>query len=160
MMNMDADAFVPSVPGPYDLTGITYSAAGARLSYVFAMRGPCMVFDTACSSTLVALHAARRCMQHEECPDAFAIGPNAVLYPGSHAGPALVGMTSAQGRCHTFDSRADGYLRGEGCGGVVLRAPSCGAASGNYESQVHCPGSSARHNGQSASFTALNGLSQ
>ena len=154
MMNMDADAFVPSVPGPYDLTGITYSAAGARLSYVFAMRGPCMVFDTACSSSLIALHAARRCMQHEECPDAFAIGPNAVLYPGSHAGPALVGMTSAQGRCHTFDSRADGYLRGEGCGAVVL------AATSEAMHSVCCEASSARHNGQSATFTALNGFSQ
>ena len=81
MMNMDANVLVPSVPGPYDLTGITYSAAGARLSYVFAMRGPCMVFDTACSSSLIALHVARRCMQHEECPDAFAIGPNVLLHP-------------------------------------------------------------------------------
>ena len=122
MMNMDADAFVPSVPGPYDLTGITYSAAGARLSYVFAMRGPCMVFDTACSSSLIALHAARRCMQHEECLEAFAIGPNVLLSVSESAGRALIGMTSAQGRCHTFDARADGYLRGEGCGAVVLTA--------------------------------------
>ena len=58
MMNMDAQEFLPSVPGPYDQTGITYSAAGARLSYVFAMRGPCIVFDTACSSSLVAMHVA------------------------------------------------------------------------------------------------------
>ena len=102
MMNMDAQHFVPSVPGPYDLTGMTYSAAGARLSYVFAMRGPCMVFDTACSSSLIAMHAARRSMQHNECPLALTIGPNAILHPGAHVGPALTGMTSIRGRCHTF----------------------------------------------------------
>ena len=63
MMNMDATAFLPNVPGPYDLTGVSYSAAGARLSFVFAMRGPCIVFDTACSSSLIATHCARRCME-------------------------------------------------------------------------------------------------
>jgi len=62
-------------------------------------------------------------------------------------------MTSVRGRCHTFDSRADGYLRGEGCGAVVLETEQ----RGNH---VSCLGSSARHNGQSATFTALNGLSQ
>ena len=155
MMNMDAQHFVPSVPGPYDLTGMTYSAAGARLSYVFAMRGPCMVFDTACSSSLIALHSARNSMRLKECPLAIAIGPNAILHPGAHVGPALTGMTSIRGRCHTFDARADGYLRGEGCGAVVLET-----ARRNDGYGVACPGSSARHNGQSATFTALNGLSQ
>jgi acyl transferase domain-containing protein len=62
MMNMDAQQFLPSVPGPYDMTGVSYSAAGARMSYVFAMRGPCVVFDTACSSSLVAAHVGRRCL--------------------------------------------------------------------------------------------------
>jgi 3-oxoacyl-(acyl-carrier-protein) synthase len=157
MMNMDAQHFMPSVPGPYDMTGITYSAAGARLSYVFAMRGPCMVFDTACSSSLIAMHAARRSMQHNECPLALTIGPNAILHPGAHVGPALTGMTSIRGRCHTFDARADGYLRGEGCGAVVLDSAR---RTGEDAYQVSCPGSSARHNGQSATFTALNGLSQ
>ena len=155
MMNMDAQQFVPSVPGPYDMTGITYSAAGARLSYVFAMRGPCMVFDTACSSSLIAMHAARRSMQHNECPLALTIAPNAILHPGAHVGPALTGMTSIRGRCHTFDARADGYLRGEGCGAVVLET-----ARRDDGYRVACLGSSARHNGQSATFTALNGLSQ
>ena len=155
MMNMDAQHFVPSVPGPYDLTGMTYSAAGARLSYVFAMRGPCMVFDTACSSSLIALHSARNSMRLKECPLAIAIGPNAILHPGAHVGPTLTGMTSIRGRCHTFDARADGYLRGEGCGAVVLET-----ARRNDGYGVACPGSSARHNGQSATFTALNGLSQ
>ncbi len=154
MMNMDASQFLPTVPGPYDITGITYSAAGARLSYVFAMRGPCMVFDTACSSSLIAMHAARRSMQHNECPLALTIGPNAMLHPGPSVGVALAGMTSIRGRCHTFDARADGYLRGEGCGAVVLETEQRG------DHDLSCLGSSARHNGQSATFTALNDLSQ
>lgn len=58
MMNMDATSLVPTIPGPYDLTGVGYSAAGARLSYAFAMRGPCIVIDTACSSSLIAMHVA------------------------------------------------------------------------------------------------------
>ena len=124
MMNMDAQAFVPSSPGPYDLTGVSYSAAGARLSFVFAMRGPCVVFDTACSSSLIATHCARRCMEHGECPRALVIGPNAILHQSTHLGLASIGMTSVAGRCHTFDARADGYLRGEGCGAVVLEAPA------------------------------------
>jgi hypothetical protein len=101
------------------------------------------------------MHAARRSMQHNECPLALTIGPNAILHPGAHVGPALTGMTSIRGRCHTFDARADGYLRGEGCGAVVLETARRHDGYG-----VACPGSSARHNGQSATFTALNGLSQ
>ena len=142
---MDAAQLVSSVPGPYDLTGISYSAAGARLSYVFAMRGPCIVFDTACSSSLIAVHVARRCMQHDECLDALAIGPNAILHPAPHSGPALTGMTSAKGRCHTFDARADGYLRGEGCGAVVLASRISVLSSSEETSEKHvlCCGSSA-----------------
>lgn len=77
-----------------------------------------------------------------------------ILHPGAHVGPALTGMTSAQGRCHTFDARADGYLRGEACGAILLEIGMSASSSSA------CLGSSARHNGQSASFTALNGLSQ
>ena len=121
------------------------------------MRGPCMVFDTACSSSLIAIHVARRSMYHKECPLALAIAPNAMLHPVDHVGRAVIAMTSVRGRCHTFDSRADGYLRGEGCGAVVLDSAR---RTGEDAYQVSCPGSSARHNGQSATFTALNGLSQ
>ena len=116
-----------------------------------------MVFDTACSSSLIAIHVARRSMYHKECPLALAIAPNAMLHPVDHVGRAVIAMTSVRGRCHTFDSRADGYLRGEGCGAVVLDSAR---RTGEDVYQVSCPGSSARHNGQSATFTALNGLSQ
>ena len=91
-------------------------------------------------------------MQHNECPLALTIGPNAMLHPGPSVGVALAGMTSIRGRCHTFDARADGYLRGEGCGAVVLQTEQ-------RDGHVSYLGSSARHNGQSAAFTALNGLS-
>lgn len=86
----------------------------------------------------------------------MAIGPNAILHAGAHANPALIGMTSAGGRCHTFDSRADGYLRGEACCAVVLAVK---AGRSNWGGGIAALGTSARHNGQSASFTALNGLS-
>ena len=153
MMNMDAASQLPAEPGPYDLTGVGYSAAGARLSYAFAMRGPCVVVDTACSSSLIAVHLARRSLQHGECSGAVVAGPNAILAPAAHVGPALAGMTSARGRCHTMDSRADGYARGEGCGAISMKPGRC-------DSTIRFRGSSARHNGRSASFTALNGASQ
>ena len=83
-----------------------------------------MVFDTACSSSLIAIHVARRSMYHKECPLALAIAPNAMLHPVDHVGRAVIAMTSVRGRCHTFDSRADGYLRGEGCGAPgAIRLP-------------------------------------
>ena len=94
---MDAASILPSFPGPYDLTGVSYSAAGARLSYVFAMRGPCMVFDTACSSSLIAGHVARRCIQLGECLDAVAVGPNVIITPALHVANGLAGMTSVRG---------------------------------------------------------------
>ena len=81
-----------------------------------------MVFDTACSSSLIGAHVARRCMQHRECSNAQLIAPNVILTPTLHVANGLVGMTSGRGRCHTFDSRADGFLRGEACVGTVLEA--------------------------------------
>ena len=109
-----------------------------------------MVFDTACSSSLVAIHVARRSLGFKECSGAIAIGPNAILTSGAHLGPALTGMTSVLGRCHTFDARADGYLRGEGCCGASLVAH--GPKENTFEAVSDFPatlfaGSSARHNG-------------
>ncbi|KAJ8599726.1 hypothetical protein CTAYLR_003388 [Chrysophaeum taylorii] len=155
VMNMDAPALAPK---HYDLNayvmmGSGYSALGARVSYAFAMSGPCMVFDTACSSSLIAAHVARRSLGSRECESALVAAPNLILLAGFlHLGTAIMGMNSPTGRCHTFDDRADGFVRGEGAGAMVL-VPGA-------DHPVVCRGSAARHNGRSASFTALNGASQ
>ena len=140
-------------PGPYDMTGNGISSAASRLSFVFAVRGPCVAIDTACSSSLVATHLAIRLIKNEECEDAVSIGSNCILSPrGAFSMFAIAGMLSSHGRCHTFDSRANGYQRGEGGAAVV--------SSSSGEHRHIYSGSSCLHNGQSATFTALNGSSQ
>jgi len=155
MMNSDNTQQIPSIPGPYDMTGNGISAAGSRLSFVFAMRGPCMALDTACSSSLVATHLGLRLVAVGECKDAISMGSNLILSPhGAFTMFSIAGMLSTHGRCHTFDSRANGYQRGEG--GVAVVSTSHGS-SGNYHAIY--AGSRCLHNGQSATFTALNGTS-
>ena len=136
------------------MTGNSNFSAGARLSFVFAMRGPCIAVDTACSSSLVATHLAVRLIEHSECVDALSVGSNMILTSrGAFSMFSIAGMLSTRGRCHTFDSRANGYQRGEGCVGIV------NSSVGTNAEIVHL-GSSCLHNGQSATFTALNGSSQ
>lgn len=155
IMNMDARELAPAKGNlnAYAMMGSGYSALGARISYTFALRGPCLVFDTACSSSLIAAHVARGSLCSHECESALVAAPNLLLLAGfQHIGTSIMGMMSPSGRCHTFDSRADGFVRGEGAGAVILEPlPS---------TIVACTGSAAKHNGRSASFTALNGASQ
>ena len=106
------------------MTGNGISAAGSRLSFVFAMRGPCVALDTACSSSLVAVHLALRFIDHRDCDDAVSMGMNLILTPaGAFTMFAVAGMLSTLGRCHTFDARANGYQRGEG-GAVIVSSRS------------------------------------
>ena len=77
-----------------------------------------MAYDTACSSSLVALHSAVRALQHQEYDIALVMGVSAPTVPVSIA---FARMASQTGRCHTFDEFADGYVRSEGCGTVVLK---------------------------------------
>ena len=110
MMNSDNMQNISRTPGPYDMTGNITSAAGARLSFVFAMRGPCIAMDTACSASLVATHIAVRGIEIEESLDALSIGSSMILTArGAFSMFAIAGMLSTHGRCHTFDARADGY---------------------------------------------------
>jgi acyl transferase domain-containing protein len=92
------------------MTGNGISAAGSRLSFTFAVRGPCVAVDTACSSSLVATHIATRLIQGEECTDAVSLGSSLILSPrGAFSMFSIAGMLSSHGRCHAFDSRANGY---------------------------------------------------
>ena len=101
-------------------TGGSHSIASGRLSYVLGLHGPCVSCDTACSAALVAGHLAASALRNHECPRALAAAVNLMLAPTVGARYALAGMTSSLGRCHTFDSRADGYARSEACGGAAL----------------------------------------
>ena len=123
---------------------------------MLGLHGPCVSFDTACSTALVAGHAAWRAVQLRECERALLASVNLMLTPGVSLSFAVAGMTSAAGRCHTFDARADGYVRGEACGAAVLQ-PMPGAAA---EAAAVLRGSAVRQDGRSASLTAPNGSAQ
>jgi phthiocerol/phenolphthiocerol synthesis type-I polyketide synthase C len=111
----------PELVNAYTGTGSALSIAANRLSYVYDFRGPSMAIDTACSSSLVAVHQACRSLREGECTLALAGGVNVILSPMISVNFSKAGVMAADGRCKTFDARADGYVRGEGAGIVVLK---------------------------------------
>ncbi|WP_199581202.1 type I polyketide synthase [Bradyrhizobium sp. MOS003] len=113
----DADAMGQA----YAFTGTPFSMASGRVAHAMGLTGPAITMDTACSSSLVAVHAARRSLLARECHVAFAGGAMLMFSPTSFASASGLGMLSPTGRCHAFDERADGFVRAEGCGVVMLK---------------------------------------
>lgn len=112
----------------YSATGNAGSIVANRLSYFLDLRGPSLAIDTACSSSLVAVHAACQSLRDGESTLALAGGVNLVLSTLSSEPFARAGMLSPDGRCKAFDASANGYVRGEGCGVVVLETAERRAA--------------------------------
>ncbi|MGW0768944.1 SDR family NAD(P)-dependent oxidoreductase [Streptomyces sp. NPDC002676] len=98
-----------------------HCVAAGRVSYLLGLHGPSIALDTACSSSLVAFHLACEALHREECDLALAAGVTLMLAPRITRSFARMGMLSPTGHCHTFDAAADGFVRGEGCGVVVLK---------------------------------------
>ncbi|HEV7265856.1 MAG TPA: type I polyketide synthase [Falsiroseomonas sp.] len=105
----------------YFMTGNALSILANRLTNVFDLRGPAETIDTACSSSLVALHAACRAIAEGRVEAAVAAGVQMLLSPYAFIGFARAGMLSPTGRCRAFDAAADGYVRAEGAGAVLLK---------------------------------------
>jgi acyl transferase domain-containing protein/NADPH:quinone reductase-like Zn-dependent oxidoreductase/NAD(P)-dependent dehydrogenase (short-subunit alcohol dehydrogenase family)/acyl carrier protein len=105
----------------YHMTGGCLNFATGRLSYLLGLQGPSLAVDTACSSSLVALHLACQSLRSGECRIAIAGGVNLILSPETFITASKARMLAPDGRCKTFDARADGFARGEGCGVVVLK---------------------------------------
>ncbi|MCW0217107.1 MAG: SDR family NAD(P)-dependent oxidoreductase, partial [Prosthecobacter sp.] len=105
----------------YITSGNSFSTAAGRLSYTFGLEGPCMVIDTACSSSLVALNEACNRLQQGECHLAIVGGANVLLNPDTNIHISKANMLSPDGKCKTFDEKADGYVRSEGCAIVILK---------------------------------------
>jgi acyl transferase domain-containing protein len=103
------------------MTGNALSILSNRLTNVFDLRGPAETIDTACSSSLVALDAACRALAAGRLPAAIVGGVQMLLSPYAFIGFSRAGMLSATGRCRAFDAAADGYVRAEGAGAVVLK---------------------------------------
>ena len=105
----------------YSNTGGSHSIAANRISYCFDLKGPSVAVDTACSSSLVAVHLACESIWRGECQLALAGGVNALLMPDFYVAFSQLGVLSPDGRCKSFDARANGYVRGEGAGMVLLK---------------------------------------
>jgi amino acid adenylation domain-containing protein/non-ribosomal peptide synthase protein (TIGR01720 family) len=140
-------------------TGTSASILPARISYHLGLRGPSLAVDTACSSSLVALHLAARSLRGGECDMAVVIAVNLLLEPDLTVALARAGMMAADGRCKVFDDRADGYVRGEGCGVLVLMRLD-DALRGGHPVQGVIRGSAVNQDGRTNGMTAPNGPAQ
>ncbi|MGB3495630.1 MAG: hybrid fatty acyl-AMP ligase/type I polyketide synthase, partial [Elainellaceae cyanobacterium] len=144
---------------PYSGTGNAHSIAANRLSYILDLRGPSLTVDTACSSSLVALHVACQHLAQGDCTQAIVGGVNLILSPDLTSTFTQAGMMAADGRCKTFDASADGYVRGEGCGVVVLKPLSIAQRDGDSILAV-IQGTAVNQDGRSNGLTAPNGPAQ
>jgi acyl transferase domain-containing protein len=144
---------------PYYITGNSFNSIAGRLAYIFGFRGPGMVIDTACSSSLVAVHQACQALRNNECYHALAGGINIILTPDNTIAACSGGMISGDGKCKSFDAEADGYVRSEGCGIVLLKKVSSAIKDRDHIFAL-IRGSAVNQNGHRASYTAPHGLAQ
>ena len=143
----------------YIATGNTHSTASGRISYILGLIGPNIAVDTACSSSLVSIHLACSSLRNQECNLALAGGVNLLLSPEFSINFSKARMLSFDGRCKTFDTSADGFVRGEGCGIVVLKRLSDALADQDNILAV-IRGSAINQDGDTSGLTVPNGPSQ
>lgn len=143
----------------YSGTGTSHSVTGGRLSYLLDLHGPSLAVDTACSSSLVAVHLAVQSLRRDECSMAIVGGVNAILDPTFTMVASRMRMMSPTGRCRPFDAGADGFVRAEGCGVVVLRRLRDAIDAGDRVLAV-IRGSAINQDGRTNGLTAPNSRSQ
>lgn len=139
--------------------GTSMSIAANRISYTFDFMGPSVALDTACSSSLIAVHLACQSLRNGECTMAVAGGASLLLKPEQTIATSKAAMLSPDGRCKSFDARANGYVRSEGCGVVVLKPLSAAQADGDPIYAV-IRGSATNQDGRSKGLTVPNGDAQ
>jgi acyl-CoA synthetase (AMP-forming)/AMP-acid ligase II/alkylation response protein AidB-like acyl-CoA dehydrogenase/3-oxoacyl-(acyl-carrier-protein) synthase/thioesterase domain-containing protein/acyl carrier protein len=144
---------------PYSALGNSKSIAAGRISYALGLTGPNVSLDTACSSSLMAVHMACQSLRSGETDMALAGGVNLMLLPDVSIGFCQMRALSIIGRTRAFDAEADGYVRGEGCGVVVLKRLSDALAHHDNIVAV-ISGSATNHDGASNGLTAPNGRAQ
>ncbi|MFJ4966514.1 SDR family NAD(P)-dependent oxidoreductase [Streptomyces sp. NPDC088729] len=146
-------------PDAFTSTGNAHSMLANRISYVLDIHGPSEPVDTACSSSLVAVHRAVEAIRSGACDVAIAGGVNLLLSVDTFVSAGQAGMLSPDGRCKTFASDANGYVRGEGVGAVVLKPLADAERDGDAILAV-IVGSAENHGGRANSLTAPNGAAQ
>ncbi|KAJ4863148.1 KR domain-containing protein [Trichoderma breve] len=121
----------PESPLRYRATGLTNSVLSNRVSWFFDFKGPSMTIDTACSSSVVTLHQACQSLLSGETDMAVSSGVTVLAYPNDVASMSYQGFLSQDGRCFSFDHRANGYARGEGVGTIIVKRLSDAIRDGN-----------------------------
>nr|MDQ3283360.1 type I polyketide synthase [Acidobacteriota bacterium] len=141
--------------GPYDVTGLIPSTAAGRVAYTFDLRGPAVAVDTACSSSLVALDLACASLRDGTSNYALAAAVNLILSPEAHISFSKMRALSPDGHCRTFDAAANGFVRSEG-GGVLLLARLSDALRDGHRILAVIRGSAVNQDGRSNGLTAPN----
>jgi acyl transferase domain-containing protein/NADPH:quinone reductase-like Zn-dependent oxidoreductase/SAM-dependent methyltransferase/acyl carrier protein len=143
----------------YHLTGNCLNFAAGRIAYLFGFHGPTLALDTACSSSGVSVHLACQSLRNRECNLALAGGVNLILSPEISITSTKARTLSPDGHCKTFDASANGYVRGEGCGIVVLKRLSDALADGD---RIHAMirGSAVNQDGATSGITVPNKAAQ
>ena len=139
--------------------GNAHATACGRISYTLGLQGPCFSVDTACSSSLVAMHNACLSLRNDESDAAIVAAANLNLTPDINITFSAAQMLAEDGRCKTFDQRADGYVRGEGVASVMLKRLSDAVKDGD---NIHAliRGSALNQDGASSGLTVPNGVAQ
>ena len=140
-------------------TGSIASVGPNRLSYFLNLHGPSELVDTACSSSLVAIHRAMLALRHGHCEMAIVGGVQAILTPWAHISFSKAGMLSPEGKCKAFSSSANGYVRGEGVGILVLKKLRAAERDGDHIYGLILS-SAENHGGRANSLTAPNPRAQ
>ncbi|HEV7581462.1 MAG TPA: type I polyketide synthase, partial [Mycobacterium sp.] len=143
----------------YTGTGSSHSITAGRISYLLGLRGPAAAVDTACSSSLSAIHLACQSLRARETDLALAGGVSVTLRPETQIAISAWGLLSPHGRCASFDAAADGFVRGEGAGVVVLKRLTDAVRDGDQVLAV-VRGSAVNQDGRSNGITAPNTAAQ
>ncbi|WP_413724380.1 SDR family NAD(P)-dependent oxidoreductase [Sodalis sp. RH16] len=159
MWNDFAHYAVSGEMSAHSATGMDPSIISARLSFLLGLSGPSLTINTACSSSLAAVHLACQSLRAGECEFALAGGVNVILSEHSNAAMHALGVLSPTGACHAFAAPADGYARAEGCGILLLKPLYAALGDGNPIYGTVCA-SGVNNNGYSTSLTAPSARAQ
>ncbi len=143
----------------YFAPGLSHAVAAGRISYVLGLQGPSLAVDTSCSASLVAVHLACQSLRLGECSAALAGGVNLILNPDITIALSQSRMMAPDGRCKAFSESADGFVRGEGCGMILLKRLPDAIRDRNRILAV-IRGTACNQDGRSSGLTAPNGPSQ
>jgi acyl transferase domain-containing protein len=146
-------------PTAHWTAGNGLSFAAGRVAHTLDLRGPNVAVDTACSSSLVALHTACRSLATGDCDVAVAAGVNLILAPWTTLALQKTGATSPDGMSRPFDANANGFVRGEGCGALILKRLADAVRDDDRVVAV-VDGSAINHDGRSSTFAAPNPQAQ